>query len=256
MRLREECGFCCSWNFVASSSFLTAPIPVSPARRPPRIASARRGLILSSFSEPFPRTDVFSTPDIVFCTPSWALLDYRPELLGSVLWMSALYLGVYGPRWGSVVHSWLRIRISEEIADIFHSAPFVFGGFAVDGVIRAVNGGNAVGAIAGGLSLAFYAGAGELGRLNEQRRALADEEERAAFEVFVTFADNSLKKTGRCHLVDVRKALLGEPNARFLGRLNDALLRKFIRRWAKNSRVSPNGFYRGLSVRTKESSLQ
>lgn len=166
--------------------------------------------------------------------------------------MSALYLGLYGPRWGSVVHDWLRIRISEEIADIFHSAPFVFGGFAVDGVIRATNGGNAVGAIAGGLSLALYAGAGELGRLNEQRRALADEEERADFDAFVQFADKSLKKTGRCHLVDVRKALLEEPNARFLGRRNDAFLRKFIRRWAKNSRVSPNGFYRGLSIRTKD----
>jgi len=254
MRSFDGCGFgfCCSWTGISTTSFFSTPVPVTRARRRARIASTRRGLILNSFSEPFPRPDVFASPDIVFSTPSWALLDYRPELVGSVLWMIALYLGVFGPRWGSVVHDWLRIRISEEIADVFHSAPFVFSGFAVDGVIRACNGGNAVGAIAGGLSLAFYAGVGELGRLNEQRRAIADEQEKAAYDVFVEFAGKSLKKTGRCHLVDVRKAMLAEPKARFLGRRNDAFLRKCIRRWAKNSRVSPNGFYRGLSVRTKD----
>ncbi len=202
-------------------------------------------------SEPFPQPDVFAQPHLVFSTPGWALIDARPEAIGSILWVVALYLGVFGPRWSSVVYDFLlRRKLPSAAADVLHSAPALVGGFAVDGLLRAASDGNAVGAIATGLGAAFYAGACELGRLNASMARLKTDEERELFDAFVAFADARLRRRGRCHLIDVRKALEKEPSipCRRLARRNDAQIKKFVKRYAKDSRISPNGFYRGLSI--------
>lgn len=211
-------------------------------------------------SEPFAQPDIFSQPHLIFSSPSWATIDARPELVGSILWICALYLGLFGPRWSTVVFKFLRVqcRLPEELVIVLHSAPALIGGFAIDGILRAASDGNAVGAISTGLSAAFFAGVCELGRLNSSRAKLNTEEEREMFAAFVSFADTRLRRRGRCHLVDVRKALERESSikCRRLARRNDAQIKKFVKRYAKNSRISPNGFYRGLSVIRQDNGLE
>lgn len=69
-------------------------------------------------------------------------------------------------------------------------------------------------------------------------------------KVFDEFAERGLRRNGRCHLVDVRAALKADAEARAAGQASDAELRQAIKRFAPRARRSPNGFYRGLSVRT------
>lgn len=222
-------------------------------RRPPTTFSFGACGARASLSERIPQ-DAFAYPHLVFGESNiWAriLADARPELTGTLLWLAALYLGLYGPRWGGFVREQLQRVLPELLADFLHSAPFVFGAMAVDSVLCSAVDGNASVAVATGLSAAFYAGFGELGRINARRQALADAEEKRAFEAFVAFADKSLHPYGRCHLIDVRSALRKSPGHGFLALRGDEVLKKFIRRYAKDSRISPNGFYRGLSVRAQ-----
>lgn len=211
----------------------------------------------SLLSVPFPIFDTYAQPTTVFSVGN-NVMDIRPELLGSLLWTSALYFGIFGPRWASIVHSGvsnaLRASLGDgraiAVADATHSLPFVLGGLACDAALRSAADGNAVGAVASGLTLAFYAGVGELERISRTRRAISDEEQ-ALYEAFCKLGGTVLDKSGRCHLLDVRNAFAKAPGGRQVANASDATLRKFIRKYASNSRVSPNGFYRGLSVRAE-----
>lgn len=245
-RRNMPCCFCIGTQTFLSTTLRTRPTPAKCARTTTWLTTR------ASMSEPFPQPDVFSQPHLVFNTPTWTLIDARPELVGSLLWVITLYLGVFGPRWSSVVYKFLRVQCGLPTAavDVLHSAPALFCGFAIDGLLRAASDGNAIGAIATGLSGAFYAGACEAGRQNATRSQIQSDDERELFNAFVAFADIRLRRRGRCHLVDVRKALEKEPSipCRRLARRNDAQIKKFVRQYAKDSRISPNGFYRGLSV--------
>lgn len=253
--MKRKLCFCASTQGVALRGKPLLAFPGQAQRRNSPAAAGARGVRSSLLSEPFPQADIFATPLPVFSIQGWAF-DARPELVGSLLWAGALYLGLYGPRWAGVVHTRLSNALerplgtqgAELVADATHSLPFVLGGFAADAALRLTSDGNAVGAIATGLTLAMYAGVGELERLSRARRAVSDEET-AAFTAFCTFADTRLRRSGRCHLNDVRAALARSPGCGNVARRSDATLRKFIRKYARNARVSPNGFYRGLSIR-------
>eukprot|EP00171_Calliarthron_tuberculosum_P012494 IDg12494t1 len=247
--MAKECHacFCLPSQVVLINGSPLRTLSAPARRRSPAIAPGARGTRCSLLSVPFPQPDVFATPLPVFSVRDWAF-DARPELLGSLLWAGTLYLGLYGPRWAGVVHARLCSALAgplgtqsaELVADATHSLPFLLGGLAIDAALRLAADGNAVGAIATGLTLVSYAGVGELERVSRARRAVS-KEEAAAFSAFCSFADTRLRKSGRCHLVDVRSALASAPGCGVVARRSDATLRKFIRKYARNSRVSPNG---------------
>jgi hypothetical protein len=66
------------------------------------------------------------------------------------------------------------------------------------------------------------------------------------------FADQRLRRSGRCHESEVRGALQGEVRS-FRGReaLSDALLRDLIRNWHPGADRTPAGYYKNLSLRAR-----
>ena len=249
MSLTTRCCFCITGTGVLPQIQTSGALTV--IRRAPGRARYGSSSFRASLSEPIPQATT-AYPHLVFGDTTWTgvLTNARPEIAGTLLWLAALYLGLGGPRWGAVFRSALQRVLPEPVADFLHSAPFLAAAMAADASLKVAAEGNAGSAIAAGLSVALWAAFCELGRINDKRRALADAEEERAFEAFVAFADRSLKRRGMCHLMDVRSALKSEPGLGHLARGNsDSVLKKFIRKYAKNSRISPNGYYRGLSVR-------
>lgn len=160
-------------------------------------------------------------------------------------------------RWGSALLSFLTARLialripqelSEGIAAALHSLPFLAAGFGVDAILRYANGTNAIWALASGVSLAMYGGIYELGRWSARGKKIAEDED-DVYTLFAEFADRRLVARGMCHLIDVRAAAREDPKARRLNTLSDERLRRFMRNRFPKARRSPNGYYRGVSVR-------
>lgn len=214
----------------------------------------------SSLSSYFPVSDIFALPGIAFLHTT-ASSDLRPELLGSLLWSAGLYLGFsQKTRWGSLVYKYLlnslskaglSLTISDLIAALLHSAPFLMTGFAIDAASRYFNDGNAVWAVASGLSIAMYGGVYELGRLNVKNKQVPDSSKRQ-FEIFIDFSNRKLQSRGMCHFVDVRTAIRDDSKARMLANLSDETLRRFVRNSFPKAKRSPNGYYRGLSIKKEQ----
>lgn len=217
---------------------------------------ARRPRISASLSSPFPLPDLFAFPNVAFLS-STASSDFRPELLGSVLWSAGLYLGFsQRKRWGSVVYdSQMRLLnsfklphlVAEVLALTTHTLPFLASGFGIDALLRHANGGSAVWAIAAGLSVAMYGGIYELGRSSARGKNLS-EEDTVRYALFDDFARRRLRARGMCHLIDIRAAVRSDPEARRLSALSDESLRRFVRNRFPQAKRSPNGYYRGLSL--------
>lgn len=213
--------------------------------------------ITAQLSSPFPQPDSFAIPQIAF--PSASTPDLRPELLGALLWSVALYLGFsQTTRWSDAVRHLLTsaleaVKIPHEpsafIADIIHTVPFLFAGLALDASLRAAGGGNTIWALATGTSAMFYAGIYELARQSTSRsRVSADDAN--YYDAFINFADRKLQPRGMCHLIDVRNAIKADPSiSPQLRYMSDVTLQRFVRNRFPKARRSPNGFYRGLSIR-------
>lgn len=218
--------------------------------------TARRARFSASLSSPFPLPDLFSFPNVVFLS-STASSDFRPELVGSLLWTAGLYLGFsQSKRWGSMVFDaqakLLRsFQLPELAVEVLvlptHSLPFLATGFGIDAVLRHANGGSAVWAIAAGLSVASYGGIYELARSSVTPKKLSEEDQRR-YDLFDDFARRKLRACGMCHLIDIKEAVRGDPKARSLTYLSDESLRRFVRNRFPKAKRSPNGYYRGLSL--------
>lgn len=237
------------------SSPYSNQLPLRQSKSPNRVV-ARRPRISASLSSPFPLPDLFAFPNVVFLS-STASSDFRPELLGSLLWSAGLYLGFsQRKRWASFVYdsqiSLLKsLKLPHIAAEIItlptHSLPFIATGFAIDALMRHANGGNPVWAIAAGLSVAMYGGIYELGRISAGGKKLS-EEDTMRYALFDDFAQRRLQARGMCHLVDIRAAVRSDPKARRLSNLSDESLRRFVRNRFPRAKRSPNGYYRGLSL--------
>lgn len=211
----------------------------------------------AQLSSPFPQTDAFVVPQIAF--PSTSTSDVRPELLGALLWSVALYLGFsQTTRWSDKVRHFLAstletakvpTEVSEFIADIIHTIPFLFGGLGLDASLRVAGGGSTIWGIATGTSALFYAGSYELARQSISRSRVSTEDANS-YSAFIKFADRKLQPRGMCHLLDVRNAIKADPTVwPQLRSLSDVTLHRFVRNRFPKARRSPNGFYRGLSIR-------
>lgn len=232
----------------------TLPLPHRPCPRP---TSPPIPPVQALLSVPFPLPDPFAFPSIAFPN-STASSDFRPELAGSLLWTVGLYFGFSEKRrWGSAALNLLTSLLtslglppdpSDAIATATHTLPFLFLGFTIDALLRNANGGSAVWALASGLSVAMYGAIYELGRRSATGKRVADSEEHV-YTLFDDFAERRLEPRGMCHLVDVRAAVRNDPKARRLQTLSDERLRRFMRNRFPKARRSPNGFYRGVSVR-------
>lgn len=235
-----------------------APLPCGKRvlSRSHRATSATCSLL----SSPFPLPDVFAIPSVVF-PRTIITADWRPELLGSILWTTGLYLGISEKeRWGAtslrfardvLIKLSLSAQLAELIAAVIHSVPFLVAGFGIDACLRYSNGGNAVWAVASGLSIAMYGGVYELGRMSASAKLVSTDDEQM-YQLFCEFAARQLRKKGRCHLVDVRSAVRQDSKARRVASVSDETMRRFIRNYAPDARRSPNGFYRGLSIRAPQ----
>lgn len=213
--------------------------------------------VVAQLSSPFPQPDVFAIPQLAF--PSTSAPDVRPELLGGLLWTVALYFGFsQTTRWSDAVRrvltsvfeaSKLPHDLSAFIADVIHTIPFLFAGLAVDASLRVAGGGSTVWALATGTSAMLYAGIYELGRQSlSTSRVSADDA--TSYDSFIKFADRKLQPKGMCHLLDVRNAIKADSSVSArLRHLPDVTLHRFVRNRFPKARRSPNGFYRGLSIR-------
>lgn len=211
--------------------------------------------ITAQFSSPFPQPDEFAFPTTAFSISSRP--DIRPELLGALLWSFGLYFGFsQHSRWAESVRLWLSASFTaislpgaEFVADAVHWLPFFATGMIVDAALRNGAGGNAVWAIATGTSVALYAGVYELGRQNLAARRVSDDE-LDRYRTFQDVARRTLVPKGRCHFVDVRAAVRRDPASGPLRGVSDEMLRRFVRTEFPAAKRSPNGFYRGLSIRS------
>lgn len=138
--------------------------------------------------------------------------------------------------------------VAEVVALATHSLPFLAAGLGIDAVLRHANGGNAIWAVAAGVSVAMYGGIYELAR-SSAVGSKVPEEDRLRFELFDDFASRRLTARGMCHLVDIRAAVRKDAKARRLVVLSDESLRRFVRNRFPRAKRSPNGYYRGLSLR-------
>lgn len=211
----------------------------------------------AQLSSPFPQTDSFAVPQLAF--PSTSTSDVRPELLGALLWSVALYLGFsQTTRWSDAVRQFLSstlenakvpAELSGFIADVIHTIPFLLGGLALDASLRVAGGGSSIWGIATGTSALLYSGIYELARQSISRSQVSAEDANC-YNAFITFADKKLQPRGMCHLLDVRNAIKADPTIwPQLRSLSDVTLHRFVRNRFPKARRSPNGFYRGLSLR-------
>ncbi|CAN8073406.1 unnamed protein product [Agarophyton chilense] len=235
-----------------------SPLKLLSSCRPPRAARPRVTTVTAVLSERFPLPDPFSFPSVAFTQPS-IYPDLRPELVGACLWGVGLYLGFsQRVRWGTAVQNalnatllnFLPLQVADVLASVFHTLPFLIAAFTTDALLRYASAGSATWAVASGLSVAMYGGVYELARSSVRSKKLTDDDKKL-FQVFTAFAERTLapNPNGRCHLIDIRSAIRNDPNARALSAISDETLRRFVRTKFPNAKRSPNGFYRGLSIR-------
>lgn len=237
--------------FVGPASFLFGAPKEARVHRCARSASCVRAALHTpppSFSSPLPLADPFAPWHIVF-VQSNVSTEFRPELLGTVLWAVGLYLGLSQKvRWGAALRSLMetsfkRLPVSDDVAEstatALHTLPFLFAGFGIDALLRVATSGNGAWADASGVTLALYGGIYEAGRSSAQSKTVSDEERRA-YDSFVEFASVRLEQRGMCHLMDVRAALR-EANLVMERRMSDEQLRRFIRAYAPAARRSVGG---------------
>lgn len=243
-----------------------SPTTLNPAHRQPSIRiSTRRprthrspapSTPAASLSFPFPLPDPFAFPTVAFINTA-ASSDFRPELVGSCLWTVGLYFGFsQRERWGTAVQKALADKLAnvmpregaELVSAALHTVPFLVAGFSVDTLLRYGAGSNAVWAVSTGISVAMYGGIYELGRQSNRRKGVGDSD-RDKFNTFGEFATRKLVGKGRCHLFDIRAAIRQDPKGRQLGVISDETLRRFVRNRFPQARRSPNGYYRGLSIK-------
>ncbi|PXF49965.1 hypothetical protein BWQ96_00125 [Gracilariopsis chorda] len=254
MTVSTNCAFCAHLPLLRHQSAFR-PI-CAPATQVRLSSPLRRASPRASLSSPFPLPDPFAFPAVAFTQPSISS-DIRPELIGTCLWGIGLYLGFsQRVRWGTAVqnaltnalNAFVPLNVADALSSVFHTLPFLVAAFSSDAALRYFNAGSATWAVASGLSLAMYGGVYELGRLNARTRKLTDADERA-YSTFTQFAQRKLIANGRCHLIDIREAIREDPNATRLSSISDETLRKFVRNAFPRAKRSPNGFYRGLSIR-------
>lgn len=229
-------------------------------KRPPAHHCHRRQKLVAELSAPFPQVDPFSVPLVVF--PALSAPDLRPEILGALLWSFGLYLGFsQKTRWAQVVRNYLASvfkalpfeeSTTELLADFFHSFPFLLAGLSADAALRYWAGGNAVWAVSTGTSVALYAGVYELARMSTAQ-SLVSPEDMKRYDIFLDIADRALEPKGMCHFIDVRAAVRRDPKAGSLRALSDDTLRRFVQNRYPRAKRSPNGFYRGLCIRSEDS---
>lgn len=251
--------------FASPLVLLTASPPSRNAHRschcahaPATLLASARTVTTSHLSLPFPQPDVFAIPLVVF--PATAAADVRPELLGALLWSLGLYLGFsQNSRWADSVRIFLTTlfrRVAPTApaaifaADVLHTLPFLAAGFGVDAALRAAAAGNAVWAVATGTTIALYAGVYDLAR-QSAKDSLVSEDDELPYAAFAAFADRSLTPKGMCHFFDVRDALRRDTTTpQKLRSISDNMLRRFVQNRFPRAKRTPNGFYRGLSIRT------
>lgn len=125
-------------------------------------------------------------------------------------------------------------------------------GVITDVMLRSAANGNAVWAVATGLSVALYAGVYELARQATENSKL-NSEEKLVYAAFVEFADVQLTAKGMCHFVDVRDAIRKQASvAPLLRGLSDESIRRFVASKFPRAKRSPNGYYRGLSIKSSQ----
>lgn len=210
----------------------------------------------AQFSSFFPQPDPFAFPLIAF--PVLSAPDIRPELLGALLWSFGLYFGFSQQvRWAKALRKLLFTAFSAAsipganfLADALHSFPFLAAGVLIDATLRYTTGGNAVWAVATGTSVALYAGVYELARQSNATANRITNDDAVPFVAFQDFARRSLRPSGMCHFIDVRAAIRRDSKAGALRSVSDETLRRFVRNTFPAAKRSPNGYYRGLSIRT------
>eukprot|EP00183_Erythrolobus_madagascarensis_P003530 CAMPEP_0185851572 /NCGR_PEP_ID=MMETSP1354-20130828/10456_1 /TAXON_ID=708628 /ORGANISM="Erythrolobus madagascarensis, Strain CCMP3276" /LENGTH=164 /DNA_ID=CAMNT_0028552589 /DNA_START=27 /DNA_END=518 /DNA_ORIENTATION=+ len=144
-----------------------------------------------ALSEPFKLPASFApfgtNPPLIF-SPSRAqdaaralgiqLPSHPPEIVGSLLWTAALYLGFSERvRWGTalneklreLLHKVLPSKIAESLSDSIHSLPFLFAGMAVDDLL--MDSAGTSWALSTSLTASIWALVYELGRRDSERRA-------------------------------------------------------------------------------------
>lgn len=252
--------------FFVSPSTFSLPPPFRPHRQQqrPRPRVTPPISLTAQYSNPFPQLDPFAFPALAF--PVSTAPDLRPELLGALLWTFGLYFGFsQRQRWAASVNQLLKrifalfipsTSLSTLLADALHWLPFFAAGICIDGLLRYAASSNAVWAISTGTSVALYAGVYELARQSAQRSLLSSED-RIVFDQFRSFASRWLQPSGRCHFVDIKNKLRTElPANPSLRNTSDEQLRRFVKNAFPNAKRSPNGFYRGLSVRQTPNSIE
>ncbi|KAA8495958.1 hypothetical protein FVE85_2113 [Porphyridium purpureum] len=232
-----------------------------------------------------------SYPRLMFSPESAALAHSGvPNLAPSaLLWAFACYFGFSERvRWGTELNRRLRVALersvlppgekvavasssdgqssadaqsppepehgaAELVAAALHSLPFLLAAIGIDTLLR-----KSVGetwTLSSATTAVLWSGVYELGRwsagsfMSEEEK----EAERKAYDAFCEFADRALKRSGRCHFSDVASAFrLQCPAYRTRSKLSDEQIRRFIRRAAPDAVRSPNGFYRNLSILSKQ----
>lgn len=232
-------------------------IPMSRSAKPHKTSNRTTTITTTTpiaqftFSSPFPIADPFALPALAFTTSSSASAStfflllptvLRPDLPGTLLWTAGLYLGLSPrERWSTAL-----IRLLPSI-ELFAWLPFFMAALLVDAVLRAGAAGNPIYAISSGLSLALYAAVFDLAR----NAAFVTPREEPAFKAFQQFGQRWLNASGRCHQIDI-VAKIKAPNSEappILRRAREDSVRKFIKVAFPGAKRSPNGFYKGLSIR-------
>lgn len=272
----------------AAAAPLSAPLPhppVSPAGLNAFARSALAGPPRLHFTpEAYASSALAAAGDILRrALAAFAASSNRPDLLGTLLFAFALYFGFCSSAGGAVHNgTWMRRRIyhlsggSRDVATAVHTLPFLALAMLVDSSVR-VAGADGTCTLAFAVAAAVWAGiyalivnqggaaagGGGGGGDGSEFDATADadasaETDDAFWQAFCEFAARRLRRTGRCHFIDVRRAFRNERVRAVAPRMatlrapaspvSDERLRRCIRRWAPAARRTAHGFYIGLSV--------
>ncbi|PNW72899.1 hypothetical protein CHLRE_14g610850v5 [Chlamydomonas reinhardtii] len=123
-------------------------------------------------------------------------------------------------------------------------------GLAISAVLQAGLG-DSIWALSTGTGACLAAGVYEVGRPKRMNRAEAQELDEQ-WRDFVGWANGRLVRSGRCHESEIQTAFRKQfPRYRSQDALTDATLRSLVRNWAPEVDRTPNGFYRGVSLRPR-----
>ncbi|KAG2423379.1 hypothetical protein HXX76_015345 [Chlamydomonas incerta] len=123
-------------------------------------------------------------------------------------------------------------------------------GLAISAVLQAGLG-DSIWALSTGTGACLAAGVYEVGRpkrMNREEAAELDDQWRD----FVGWANGRLVRSGRCHESELQTAFRKQfPRYRSQDALTDATFRSLVRNWAPDVDRTPNGFYRGVSLKPR-----